>query len=138
MRQFLACFTLVAACAAWAQSYHGVASTKQIMAGVQKPAMDSIQGMMKAGGPKDDKEWAMAQQNAALLAETAQLILMGARPKDQDVWIKTGTMLGESAASATKAAEAKDLDAFKASLGGMAKSCRGCHTVHRKKTEQPQ
>ncbi len=91
------------------------------MAGVQKPAMDSIQAMMKAGGPKDEKEWAMAQQNAALLAETAP-----------------GAMLGESAASATKAAEAKDLEAFKASLGGMAKSCRGCHTVHRKKTEQPQ
>jgi cytochrome c556 len=137
MRRFLTCFTFVAACAAWAESasYHGVASTKQIMAGVQKPAMDSLNAMMKAGGPKDEKEWAQAQQNAALLAETGQLILMGARPKDQDVWIKTGTTLSESASAAAKAAEAKDLDAFKASLGAVAKSCRGCHTVHKKKTE---
>lgn len=137
MRRFVICFAFVAACAAWAQSasYHGVASTKQIMAGVQKPAMDSLNAMMKAGGPKDEKEWAQAQQNAALLAETGQLILMGARPKDQDVWVKTGTMLSESASAAAKAAEAKDLDAFKASLGGVAKSCRGCHTVHKKKTE---
>ena len=137
MRRFVICFAFVAACAAWAQSasYHGVASTKQIMAGVQKPAMDSLNAMMKAGGPKDEKEWAQAQQNAALLAETGQLILMGARPKDQDVWIKTATTLTESASAAAKAAEAKDLDAFKASLGGAAKSCRGCHTVHRKKTE---
>src|SRR5215813_8452090 len=117
MRQFLACFTLVAACAAWAQSYHGVASTKQIMAGVQKPAMDSLQAMMKAGGPKDEKEWAQAQQNAALLAETGQLILMGARPKDQDVWIKTGTVLTDSSTAAAKAAEARDLEAFKSSVG---------------------
>jgi cytochrome c556 len=136
MRKFLTCFAFVAACAAWAQSYHGVASTKQIMAGVQKPAFDNINAMMKAGGPKDEKEWAQAQQNAALLAETGQLILMGARPKDQDVWVKTATLLSESASSAAKAAEGKDLDAFKSSLGGMAKSCRGCHTVHRKKTEQ--
>ena len=137
MRRFVICFAFVAACAAWAQSasYHGVASTKQIMAGVQKPAMDSLNAMMKAGGPKDEKDWAQAQQNAALLAETGQLILMGARPKDQDVWVKTGTMLSESASAAAKAAEAKDLDAFKASFGGVAKSCRGCHTVHKKKTE---
>jgi cytochrome c556 len=137
MRRFLTCFAFVAACAAWAQSasYHGVASTKQIMAGVQKPAMDSLNAMMKAGGPKDEKEWAQAQQNAALLAETGQLILMGARPKDQDVWLKTGTTLSESASAAAKAAEAKDLDAFKASLGAVAKACRGCHTVHKKKTE---
>ena len=137
MRRFVISFAFVAACAAWAQSasYHGVASTKQIMAGVQKPAMDSLNAMMKAGGPKDEKDWAQAQQNAALLAETGQLILMGARPKDQDVWVKTGTMLSESASAAAKAAEAKDLDAFKASLGAVAKSCRGCHTVHKKKTE---
>jgi hypothetical protein len=112
-----------------------VASTKQIMAGVQKPAMDSINAMMKAGGPKDEKEWAQAQQNAALLAETGQLILMGARPKDQDVWIKTGTVLSESASAAANAAEAKNLDAFKTSVAAVAKSCRGCHTVHKKKTE---
>jgi len=137
MRRFLTCFAFAAACAAWAQSasYHGVASTKQIMAGVQKPAMDSINAMLKAGGPKDEKEWAQAQQNSALLAETGQLILMGARPKDQDVWIKTGTVLSESASAATKAAEAKNLDAFKTSVAAVAKACRGCHTVHKKKTE---
>src|SRR4030095_3085766 len=137
MRRFLTCFAFAAACAAWAQSvsYHGVASTKQIMAGVQKPAMDSLQAMMKAGGPKDEQEWAQAQQDAACLAETGQLILMGARPKDQDVWIKTGTVLSESSTAAAKAAEAKDLDAFKSSVGAMAKACRGCHTVHKKKTE---
>jgi len=135
MRRFFACFTFVAACAAWAQSasYHGVASTKQIMAGVQKPAMDGIAAMMKVGGPIDDKEWALAQQDAALLAETAQLILMGARPKDQDVWIKNSNQLSDSASAAAKAAEAKDLEAFKASVGSMGQACRGCHNVHRKK-----
>jgi len=136
MRRFLTCFIAVAACAAWAQSasYHGVASTKQIMAGVQKPAMDGISALMKAGGPKDDKEWAMAQQNAALLAEAGQLLLMGSRPKDQDVWVKNGAQLNESATAAAKAAEAKDLDAFKTSIGGISGACKGCHSVHHKKT----
>jgi len=137
MRRFLALLTFVAACAAWAQSasYHGVASTKQIMAGVQKPAMDDISAMMKAGGPKDDKQWAQAQQDAALLAETAQLILMGERPKDQDLWLKSSAKLNEAASAAAKAAESKDLEAFKASVGSMGQACRSCHNVHRKKKE---
>jgi cytochrome c556 len=136
MRRFLISFIAVAACAAWAQSasYHGVASTKQIMAGVQKPAMDGIAALMKAGGPKDDKEWAMAQQNAALLAEAGQLLLMGSRPKDQDVWVKNGAQLNEAGTAAAKAAESKDLDAFKASLGNMSGACKGCHAVYHKRT----
>ena len=137
MRRFLTCFTFVAACAAWAQSasYHGVASTKQIMAGVQKPAMDSLGAMMKAGGPKDDKEWAQVQQNAALLAEAGQLLLMGDRPKDQDVWVKNGAQLSDAASSAVKAAAGKDLDAFKASMGGIAGACKGCHSLYHKRTQ---
>ena len=116
--------------------YQVVATSKQIMAGMQKPAMDSLAAMVKAGGPADDKEWALAQQNAAVLAETAQLLLMGSRPLDQDVWIKNSQRLRTAAADSMKAAEAKDLGAWKASIGAMGSGCRGCHTVHKKKKEQ--
>ncbi len=115
-----------------AQSYTGVATPKQIMAGVQKPAMDSLAAMNKAGGPKDDKEWEVAQQGAAVLAETAQLLLMGERPKDQDVWVKSSQRLHTAAVGSTKAAEAKDLKTWQASIGQMGGACRSCHNVHRK------
>src|SRR5687768_14027486 len=95
MRRFLLLVSLSAA--AWAQSYQSVASSKQIMAGVQKPSMDGLAAMMKAGGPKDDKEWDQAQQQAAILAKTAQLLLMGSRPLDQDLWIKSSNRLREAA-----------------------------------------
>jgi cytochrome c556 len=117
---------------AFAQQYTGVASSKQIMAGVQKPAMDGLAAMLKAGGPKDDKEWEVAQQNAAVLAETAQLLLMGTRPLDQDVWLKTSNRLHQAAVTSMKAAEAKDLAAWKASLGNMGGACKSCHNVHKK------
>ena len=118
--------------------YHGVATPKQIMAGVQKPAMDSLAAMNKAGGPKDEKEWTLAEQNAAVLAETAQLLLLGSRPKDQDVWVKSSQKLNASAVDSVKAAQAKDLTAWQTSLNGMGGACRSCHNVHRKKKDGSQ
>jgi cytochrome c556 len=127
-----------AACLMHAQSpeYHVVASAKQIMAGIQKPAMDSLAAMLKAGGPQDDKEWEIAQRQAAVLAETAQLLLMGNRPLDQDVWVKSSQKLHESAVAATKAAEAKDIAAWKSSLASMGAACKSCHNVHKKQKPQ--
>ncbi len=127
-----------AAALAQAPEYQQVATPKQIMAAIQKPAMDALGAMRKAGGPKDDKEWAVAQQNAAVLAETAQLLQLGTRPKDQDVWIKSSQRLLAGAAASAKAAEDKDLKAWETSLGSMGGACRSCHNVHRKDKDKPQ
>jgi cytochrome c556 len=120
---------------AFAQQYMGVATSKQLMVGIQKPAMDNLAAMMKAGGPRDDKEWEAAQQHAAVLAETAQLLLMGTRPLDQDVWVKTSNRLHQAALASMKSAEGKDLTAWKASLGNMGGACKGCHNVHKKQKQ---
>ena len=133
MRFVLVLSVMSYALLAQAPEYHAVASAKQIMAGIQKPAMDSLAGMLKAGGPQDDKEWEAAQRQAAVLAETAQLLQMGNRPLDQTVWISSSQRLQEAAAESAKAAEAKDLAAWKASLNKMGAACKSCHDVHKKK-----
>lgn len=140
MRRLVLAFVVTGAATVWAQSYQAVATSKQIMAGIQKPAMDSLAAMMKAGGPADDKEWAVAQQSAVILAETAQLLLIGERPigelpKDAAVWAKTGNNLLTASTGSAKAAGAKDLAAWKASLGSIGAACKGCHTVHRKRPQ---
>ncbi|MCU1273177.1 MAG: hypothetical protein JWO48_608 [Bryobacterales bacterium] len=112
--------------------YHVVATSKQLMAGVQKPAMDALAAMLKAGGPQDEKEWEAAQRQAAILAESAQLLLMGNRPLDQDVWVKSSQRLEQAAIESAKAAQAKDLAAWKASLSNMGAACKSCHNVHKK------
>ena len=133
--RFVTIFALAGLAVAQSPQYQGVATPKQIMAGIQKPAMDSLAAMNKAGGPKDEKEWTLAEQHAAVLAETAQLLLMGSRPKDQDVWIKSSQKLNASAADSVKAAQAKDLAAWQTSLNGMGGACRSCHNVPRKKKD---
>ncbi|MEX2264559.1 MAG: cytochrome c [Bryobacteraceae bacterium] len=125
----LAAFSITAASG---QQYQMVATSKQLMAAVQKPAMDSLAALMKAGGPKDEKEWAVAEQSAAVLAETAQLLLLGTRPLDQDVWIKSSHRMNAAASASAKAAHDKDLAAWKASLGSLGASCKSCHSVHKK------
>jgi cytochrome c556 len=132
MRRFVFAFIATAACAAWAQSsYHEVASVKQLMAIIHGPQYGAINGMLKAGGPKDEKDWLQVQNNATLLAEGGQLLLLGNRPKDQDVWVKNANSLTDSASAAAKAAEAKDADYWKTAASGIGKSCQGCHSVHR-------
>ena len=117
-------------------TYQNRATTKQLMAALHKPAMDGLAAMNKAGGPKDDAEWDQAKQHAAMMGESAQLALMGTRPLDQDIWMKTGEKLVTASDAAVKAADARDLTAWKASLTEMGQSCRGCHNVHRKKPAQ--
>ena len=130
--RLLIAFVVAGMALAQSPPYQGVATPKQIMAGIQKPAMDGLVAMNKAGGPKVDKEWELAQQHAAVLAETAQLLLMGSRPKDQDVWIKSSQRLNAAAGTSAKAAEAKDLKAWQESINAMGGACRSCHKVHRK------
>jgi cytochrome c556 len=101
------------------------------MAIIHGPQFGAINGLVKAGGPKDDKEWSQAASSATLLAEGGQLLLLGSRPKDQDVWVTNANALTDSASAAAKAADAKDADAWKAAAGGIGKSCQGCHAKFR-------
>ena len=133
--RFVSILALAGLALAQSSSYQPVATAKHIMAGIQKPAMDGLMAMNKAGGPKDEKEWELAQARAAALAETAQLLLMGERPKDQDVWVKSCQRLQTAASDSIKAAGDKNLQAWSASLNAIGGACRSCHNVHRKKKE---
>lgn len=137
MRKVLISLSLTAGLTAilFAADYVAVASNKQLMAAVQKPAMDSLADMMKAGGPQDDEQWAKAATNAAILAESTQLLHMGGRPKDTTVWPENADKVIASAKDLVKAAEAKDTEGFKKAMGGMGSGCRGCHNLHKKKKQ---
>jgi cytochrome c556 len=118
-------------------TYEGVAKVKDIMAIVQKPSMDQLAAIMKAGGPQSDDDWKQSAAHASILSETAQLLLMGGRVKD-DVWTDGATMVITGAKATVAASEAKDLAAWKAGLGEMGKGCRTCHKVHKPKKEAAQ
>jgi cytochrome c556 len=117
-----------------AHSYEEVASVHDIMENVQKPAMDSLAAMTKAGGPQNDDDWKKAKANASILAESTQLLLMGSRVKD-DVWTDGANRVIDGAKKSMAASDSKNLDAWKTAGGTMGGGCRGCHKVHKPKEE---
>lgn len=116
-------------------AYVEVASVHDIMEVVQEPSMDGLAAMMKAGGPQSEGDWKHARGYASVLGESTQLLLMGARVKD-DVWTKGAKMVIAGAQEATAAAKAQDLAAWKAGVGAMGKGCRTCHKPHKPKKKQ--
>ena len=117
-----------------AHSYQEVASVHDIMENVQKPAMDALVAMTKAGGPQNDDDWKHAKAHASILAESTQLLLMGSRVKD-DVWTDGANRVIDGAKASMAAADSKNLDAWKTAGGTMGGGCRGCHKVHKPKEE---
>jgi cytochrome c556 len=111
-------------------TYEGVADVHDIMEIVQKPSMDQLAAMMKAGGPQSDDDWKHSKAHASILSESTQLLLMGGRVKD-DVWTSGAQAVIAGAKAAVAASGSHDLNAWKAGVGQMGKGCRTCHKVHK-------
>ena len=111
-------------------TYESVADVRDLMAIVQKPSMDQLAAIMKAGGPQSDDDWNRSRAYASILTEATQLLLMGGRAKDE-AWTDGANAIIGGAKAAVAASEAKDLSAWKAGIGQLGKGCRTCHTVHK-------
>ena len=114
--------------------YEEVASAHDLMDYVMKPSMDKLVAMNKAGGPQSEKDWKHAKAHASILAETGQLLLMAGRIKDE-AWEKGARRVISGAKDSLAAAEATDVNAWRAAAGSIGRGCRSCHKVHKPKDE---
>ena len=64
--------------------------------------------------PKTDAEWAELQAKTLTLAESANLLMMPGRARDQDRWMKDARLMLDAGWAAFKAAKAKDVAALEA------------------------
>ncbi|MDA1314275.1 MAG: cytochrome c [Acidobacteria bacterium] len=112
--------------------YAEVGSVHDIMEVVQGPSMKYVSEMMKAGGPQNDDDWKHAKARASVLAEASQLLLMGARVKDEP-WTSSAMQTIAGAKEAVAAADAKDVEALRAAMGTLGGGCRSCHKVYKPK-----
>ena len=126
---------LLAACAP-PSPYRPVATVKQIMEGIIDPAADVVWGSVGtiitvAGveeiAPKNDAQWERVEHSALTIAETANLLLIGPRAKDQSDWVEMAQALTHAALAAMKAAEARDPEALFSAGGTLYETCRQCH-----------
>jgi cytochrome c556 len=126
-------FLLAGLAMAQAPTYEPIANTQQLMQGMIDPASKAIVEAAKDPGPADNRGWRTAMLNGIMLQESAQLIKLGSRAKDQDGWMKACQALGDAGAAVQKAAAAKDVAAFQAAAGSINATCQGCHSVYRQR-----
>jgi hypothetical protein len=81
--------------------------------------------------PNTEAEWGELQAKTLVLAETANLLMMPGRLRDEKQWVEDTKLLREAGAAAYKAARAKDVAALEALNDQLYQSCVQCHMHYR-------
>lgn len=122
------------ACAALAQeptpTYQPVGSMSQLMINILYPSSDAI-FYVERNEPKTQSDWNALQNQALILAESGNLLMMPGRARDQGDWIKDAKLVVDVGNAAFKAARAKDLPAIVALNDQLNTACVTCHEQYR-------
>ena len=81
--------------------------------------------------PKTEAEWTALEGQALMLAESANLLMMPGRARDQKQWIADAKLMLDAGAAAVKAAKTKNVEAISALNEQLLESCTTCHKHYR-------
>jgi cytochrome c556 len=118
-----------------------IASIKEIMNGMITPASDAVfaavsTSVTKAGieekAPKNDAEWQALTNQAAMLVEAGNLMLVDGRLKDKGEWVKLSQTFIDASKVALDGARARKADVVFASGEAIDKICDSCHEKYQK------
>src|SRR5438128_3200027 len=84
-----------------------VATVKQLHDILITPASDAV-FRASAEAPTTSKAWLEAHDQALMLAESGNLLMLGSRARDRDQWMKMSRALVDAAGAAANAIEKKD------------------------------
>ena len=118
-----------------ATGVRAVASVKQLHEVMISPASDAVFDA-SANPPRSDKGWTAARNQALLLAEAGNLLMVGNRVRDNDNWMKMSRALVDAAALAATATEKKDARALEAATDSITVACEACHHPYRDQGRQ--
>jgi hypothetical protein len=84
----------------------------------------------------DAKGWTTVRNQALLLAEGGNLLMIGNRVRDNGNWMKMSRAMVDAAALAVTAAEKKDAMALETATDAITVSCMECHRPYRDQGRQ--
>jgi hypothetical protein len=84
----------------------------------------------------DAKGWTTARNQAIVLAESGNLLMVGTRVRDNGNWMKMSRAMVDAAALAATAAEKKDPKALEAATDSITTACMECHRPYRDQGRQ--
>jgi hypothetical protein len=107
-----------------------VGSMSELMVNVLYPTSDAV-FYISTRTPKTDTEWTELQGKTLMLAESANILMMPGRARDNDRWMADAKLLLDAGAAAFAAAKRKDVDALVNLNDALYQSCVTCHMHYR-------
>ncbi len=84
----------------------------------------------------DEKGWTAARNQALVLAESANLLMLGTRVRDNGNWMKMSRALVDAAAQAAAAAQKNVAKALEVATDAITVACMECHRPYRDQGRQ--
>jgi hypothetical protein len=81
--------------------------------------------------PTTEAEWGELQAKTLTLAESANLLMLPGRARDQGRWMDDARLMLDAGQAAYRAARAKDVDALVEVNDALYRSCVQCHQHYR-------
>jgi hypothetical protein len=107
-----------------------VGSMSDLMVKIIYPASDAL-FYIESRTPKTDAEWTVLEGQALMVAESANLLMLPGRARDQKQWMADARLMLEAGAAAVKAAKTKNVDGIAALSDQLMESCTSCHKNYR-------
>ncbi len=108
-----------------------VGTMSELMVRIIYPASDAV-FYIESRTPKVDSEWGALEGQTLVLAESANLLMMPGRARDQKEWMTYSRLMLDAAADALAAAKKRDVDGIVLTGERLLESCTACHKAYRK------
>jgi hypothetical protein len=103
-----------------------VVGVSELMVQIVYPYSDAV-FYITTRSPENDTAWLELQAKTLALAESANLLMMPGRARDQDRWMKDAKLLLDVGTAAYRAAKRRDVEALTALNEELYTSCVTCH-----------
>jgi hypothetical protein len=102
----------------------------EMMTRIVQPSSDAVFYVSRTP-PQTDEDWRRLENQALILAESANLLLMPGYVRAQEQWLRDSLLMRNAAVAAYKAAQTKDLAALEELNNALYESCENCHLATR-------
>lgn len=104
------------------------ATVRQLMEAIES-ASDVVYNVA-IEAPRANEDWTKVEQNAVMLIESGNLLMLGDHAKGRRHWIKWSRALVAASAKVVKAAKNKNLDGVLDAGDAINVSCEACHAKY--------
>lgn len=113
-----------------------VGTMSELMVRIIYPASDAL-FYIESRTPKTESEWGALEGQSLMLAESANLLMLPGRARDQQQWMTDSRLMLDAAADALAAAKKRDVDGIVLVGERLLESCTSCHKTYRKNYGKP-